>query len=370
MLFGARRYSDARAAFQAIVGETSGDDRELAELRIAESDFFLRRYESARDGLKPHLDRASRKAEARFFDLSALRDMGQHDEYVALTRALVTDFPDSSWSEEALNNLGTHYILKNEDELAAQVFAELYQSFPNGARRRARGLEGRLVELQERRLRRRPCACSRARQQAFPRSDYRPSFLYWAARSHGKLDRGTEAVDRLRLVHADYGNSYYGRLAAKQLAGRGDSLPLVRSTGVRIAPAGVRDGSASAHRGPHSNAAGSRPLRRRAERAAIRAAILGRQPGDRCDDGVGVPPEGRAAPRDHGDAARLPAVPHGDGPPAADRDPPGDFPADLLGLDPASTRLRAISIPTSWPRSSRRSPRSIRESAPSPTRGA
>ena len=224
MLYGARRYSDARAAFQAIVGETSGDDRELAELRIAESDFFLRRYESARDGVRPHLDRASRKAEARFFDLSALRDMGQHDKYIALTRALVTDFPESSWSEEALNNLGTHYILQNEDELAAQVFAELYQRYPNGAyAERAAWKSGwwsykngeyattvRVFESAE---------------QAFPRSNYRPTFLYWSARSHGKLDRGTEAVDRLRLVQSDYGSSYYGRLAAKQLAGRSDSLP-------------------------------------------------------------------------------------------------------------------------------------------------
>jgi soluble lytic murein transglycosylase len=52
---------------------------------------------------------------------------------------------------------------------------------------------------------------------AFPRSDYRPSFLYWSARSHAKLGAGDQAESRFRLVHEDYGNSYYGRLARKHV---------------------------------------------------------------------------------------------------------------------------------------------------------
>ena len=66
--------------------------------------------------------------------MSALRELGQHDEYIALTRELVAEFPDSSWSEEALNNLGTHYILTNDDQRAAEVFAELFAKFPTGTR--------------------------------------------------------------------------------------------------------------------------------------------------------------------------------------------------------------------------------------------
>ena len=53
---------------------------------------------------------------------------------------------------------------------------------------------------------------------AFPRSDYRPSFLYWSGRAHAKLGHGTPAESRLRLVFTDYANSYYGRLAERQLA--------------------------------------------------------------------------------------------------------------------------------------------------------
>jgi soluble lytic murein transglycosylase len=219
MLYGARRYADARAAYQDLLKSTRGDERELAEIRIAESDFFLKRYAAAQDGLRPHLDGASRKAEARFFYLSAIRELGQHDEFVARTRALVKEFPDSSWSEEALNNLGTHYILTNDDAAAARAFAELYAMFPTGPRaERAAWKSGwwsykngeyaNTVKVFE------------GAASAFPRSDYRPSFLYWAARAHGKQGAGGDAEARFKLVYHDYGNSYYGRLAAKHAGGR------------------------------------------------------------------------------------------------------------------------------------------------------
>ena len=77
-----------------------------------------RMFETIVQGTRRALDLAT-DCRARFFFLSAIRELNDHGQYVALTQALVRDFPDSSWSEEALNNLGTHYILTNEDELAA-----------------------------------------------------------------------------------------------------------------------------------------------------------------------------------------------------------------------------------------------------------
>ena len=219
LLFGARRYSEAREIFVRIVNEASGDDRELVELRIAECDFFLRRYTQAMAGLTPHLERASRKAEARFFYVSALRDSGQHDQYVTQTRALVDEFPDSSWAEEALNNLGTHYILNDEDALAADAFEELYKKFPTGERAERAAWKAGWWSYKNGDYAEAARTFDRA-AQTFPRSNYRPSFLYWSARSHAKLDRGADALERLRVVHADYGNSYYGRLASQKLTGR------------------------------------------------------------------------------------------------------------------------------------------------------
>ena len=216
ILFGARRYDDAQDAYTQLRSAVSGDDRELVELRIAECDYFLGRHKAALDELAPFLEQASRRAEARFFYASATRELGRADEYITQTRALVTDFPDSSWSEEALNNLGTHYILTNRDDLAADVFRELYEKFPSSVRaERAawkhgwwRYKNGEYAEA---------VSAFETAAKNFPRSDYRPSFIDWAGRAHEKLGAGPQAESRLRIVYADYGSSYYGRLALLHL---------------------------------------------------------------------------------------------------------------------------------------------------------
>ena len=216
-LYAARRYSDARAAFAALQGEVSGDDREIVDLRIAESDYFLQRHAAALDGLRPWLDRGSRQAEARFFYLSALRGLGRNEEFLSHTQSLVRDFPESSWSEEALNNLGTYYILENDDGMAAKAFDELFEKFPSGQRAERAAWKSGWWAYKNGDY----AATARIFERAaasFPRSDYRPLFLYWSARSHGKLESGDEAESRWRLVVTDYGNSYYGRLAGRHLS--------------------------------------------------------------------------------------------------------------------------------------------------------
>jgi soluble lytic murein transglycosylase len=223
MLYGAARYEEAKAAFAAIRPNVRGDNRELTDLRIAECDFYLRNYAAARDRVQPYLERASRLAEARFFHLSAVRDLGDDQQYVALTRALVNDFPDSSWTEEALNNLGTHYILADEDDHAAEAFKELYEKFPNGRRaERAAWKYGWAAYKQHDYAE--TIRVFESAATAFPRSDYRPSYLYWTARAHARNGSAADSAARMRLVYADYANSYYGRLAAGQLR-RAGALP-------------------------------------------------------------------------------------------------------------------------------------------------
>jgi len=242
ILFGAKRYADARSALVEIQNDVSGDDREVVDLRIAESDFFLKRYAAARDGVRPYLDRASRRGEAKFFYLAAANALGEADEAVQLTRALVAEFPDSSWSDEALNNLGTHYIVTNQDDLAAQTFRELFEKFPTGPHAERAAWKygwwayttGNYAET---------ARVFEAAAAAFPRSDYRPPWLYWSARARDKLGQRETADARMRLIHADYLNSYYGRLAARRLpvekvaSGNGSADPSIVAAGVQSAPA-------------------------------------------------------------------------------------------------------------------------------------
>ncbi|HEX9369210.1 MAG TPA: transglycosylase SLT domain-containing protein, partial [Vicinamibacterales bacterium] len=242
ILFGAKRYGEARSAFQDLQRQVTGDDREVVDLRIGESDYFLKRYAAARDEARPFLDQASRRAEARFFYLSALRGLGLEDQAVTLTRAILTDFPGSSWAGEALNNLGTHYIVTNQDDLAAQAFKELFEQFPDGPHAERSAWKygwwayttGKYAET------------ARVFEQAaatFPRSDFRPPYLYWAARAREKMGERETAQARMRLVYTDYMNSYYGRLASRRLpAPKGETLAapgtaaLAQPVSLRAAP--------------------------------------------------------------------------------------------------------------------------------------
>src|SRR5262249_34416567 len=135
-----------------------------------------------------------------------------------------------SWAEEALNNLATHYILQNDDEQADRTFRELYEKYPTGHyAERAAWKVGWHAYRSER-----YADAVRAFESAaehFPRSDYRPAWLYWWARPQDALREPPLADARYGLVAADYLNSYYGRLAVQRLDVRGTQRPTADQVG-------------------------------------------------------------------------------------------------------------------------------------------
>jgi soluble lytic murein transglycosylase len=215
-LFSAKRYQPARQAFESLEPLVTGDDAERVTIRLAECDHFLRRYRQARERLAPLLETGSRRDEARFYFLSATRGLGLRDEYVALARALIEQFPNSPWAAETLNNLATYYILSDEDEQADAVFRELYAKYPRGSyAERAAWRAGWWAFRHDRHQD--ATAFFEGAAATFPRSDYRPAYLYWSARSREYVadTQGASAV--YRIVTTDYLNLYYGRLAYSRL---------------------------------------------------------------------------------------------------------------------------------------------------------
>ena len=219
-IFNARRWAQARAGFTPLASLASGDDKELIALRLAECDYYLDRFRASRDALTSYLASASRKAEARFFYLTDTRALGDHTAYVLEARALVDEFPDSSWALETLNNMASHYVIVDDDAAADGVFRELVRRFPE-SRYAERALwkigwwayrNGRFADAAE---------AFDAGSSTFPRGDTRPAWLYWSGRAHDQIGETAIANERYRIEIADYGNSYYGRLATKIIEGRG-----------------------------------------------------------------------------------------------------------------------------------------------------
>jgi soluble lytic murein transglycosylase len=218
-IFAAKRWAQARAGFEPLANLASGDDKELIALRLAECDYYLDRFRASRDALAPFLKSAARKAEARFFSLTATRALGDNDTYVAEARALVDEFQDSTWAAETLNNLASHYVILDDDATADDVFRELWRRFPDSryAERAAWKIgwwaykNGRFADAAQ---------AFDSGAAAFPRSDNRPAWLYWSGRAHDQTGETALANERYRLQVADYENSYYGRLASKILESR------------------------------------------------------------------------------------------------------------------------------------------------------
>jgi len=218
-LFGAKRYTQARPVFEALRPLAQGDDRELVSLRVAECDYMLKRPRNARDGVRPYADKAARQGEALYFYAVSVRDLGDHAEYLRIVRRIVNEFPTQSWAEEALNNLATHYILQDDDDKADEVFRELYEKFPAGhyAERAAWKIGWRAYKTRQYADTIRVFESAAAQ---FPRSDYRPPWLYWSAKAYEALRDIADAESRYTLVATDYLNTYYGRLAVTHLEGR------------------------------------------------------------------------------------------------------------------------------------------------------
>ncbi|HUL74237.1 MAG TPA: transglycosylase SLT domain-containing protein [Vicinamibacterales bacterium] len=216
-LFGARRYSDARKAFDALRPLAKNDDRSLVSLRLAECDYGLKRYVAARDALRSAIDHAGPLVlEAQFYYLSTVRELGRSEEYIGLARAFVAANPASPLAEETLNDLGTYFIRQDDDAAAAAVFADLFHSYRTGAHADRAAWKAGWWAFRNADYSGAISIFSEA-TTFLRRSDYRPSWLYWTARAQAALGERDAALDTYRVVVADYRNSYYGREAAQAI---------------------------------------------------------------------------------------------------------------------------------------------------------
>src|SRR5205807_551938 len=122
-------------------------------------------------------------------------------------RRVIDEFSSQAWAEDALNDLATHYIVTDEDAKADELLRDLYARSPKGrfGERAAWKIGWTAYRAQ------RYAETSRVFDQAsadFPRSDYRPSWLYWSGRAYDVAKQPELAASRYTLAIIDYANSY------------------------------------------------------------------------------------------------------------------------------------------------------------------
>jgi len=232
-LFQARRWTNAKASYERAKPFVSGADRERVLMRIAAADIALGRHREGRLALRPMLD-GQVAEEANFHYIAATRGLRLSDDHRTRARAFVDRFPASPLAEEVLNNLASAHIVDDEDDQADAVFREMLDRYAAGRfAERAAWKAGWWAYRQGRFADARAYFDQGAAQ--FPRSDYRPSWLYWAGRAAQQAGDIETGVARLRLAATDYHNSYYGRLAVDRLKETRGGM--ITPTLQRIAPA-------------------------------------------------------------------------------------------------------------------------------------
>ncbi len=215
-LFNARRFTDARRAFEGLRDGAGGDAREFIDLRLAQIDFHTGRHTQARAALAPLTTDGDRQAEARFFEAMALRESGQGDAFVRRARELVEEHPDSSWAADGLDALGTYYVRQDEDARAAAIFTELFDRYPSSAHAERAAWMAGWRAYRDRKFDETIRIFERAAAD-YPRATKRADWLYWAARARAENGDPGTAKARHTLVLTDYAHSYYGRQSARRL---------------------------------------------------------------------------------------------------------------------------------------------------------
>ena len=214
-LFQARRWSNAKESYESVRSFVSGADRDRVLMRIAAADINLGRHREGRDALRPMLDGPVAE-EANFHYVAATRGLNLKSEHRQLARAYVDRFPTSPYAEEILNHLASAHIVDDEDAEADAIFREILERFPAGRFAERAAWKAGWTAYRAGRFTEALQYFDKGSAQ-FPRSDYRPSWLYWAGRAAQQAGDIETGIARLRLAATDYHNSYYGRLAVARL---------------------------------------------------------------------------------------------------------------------------------------------------------
>ncbi|MEQ1909677.1 MAG: lytic transglycosylase domain-containing protein [Vicinamibacterales bacterium] len=229
-LYTAKRYGDARSAFEPLRAVASGDAADLVQLRLAEIDYYTKRVRPAKDALQQLAGRAPGKGEALYHAGLAARDLGDTTTFLRSLQQVDTDFAESSWAAASLDALASYYVKADDDDHADLLFRALLERFPRSPHSERAGWKVGWMAYRNGRF----DDASRVFEQAaanFARSDYRPAWLYWAGRAHERAGRAALAQERFALDATDYAQTYYGRLALKRM----DAAAVARLTSPRVA---------------------------------------------------------------------------------------------------------------------------------------
>ena len=224
--FDAHKWREARTEFEKLLTmlkDPANPHRQLAQLRVAQARVQLKGSSS----LIASLATSDIDVDAeRLFVLSqAYRNDKKESEMLAALEQLVSKYPTSKWTEDALMAAGNYYWVDLNRAKAAEYYQRVLDTFPSG--RYAFNCEWRIAWVAY--LQNQPNAGEKftAFLRKYPVSSNAPNALYWLARIAERNNNPAVARSFYRAAAERFPETYFGLHAAARLEnlGAGDDDP-------------------------------------------------------------------------------------------------------------------------------------------------
>ena len=136
-LFQQKRYPEARKEFKNFIDNSIGEYKEIiadAFNRIADCHFYQRNFEDAAGYYAQAANTFNKNADYslyRYAQIQSLKD--NHTESQNTLKRLISKFPDSPHTEQALYEMGRSYIKQEKHREAINTYDRLIATFPGSA---------------------------------------------------------------------------------------------------------------------------------------------------------------------------------------------------------------------------------------------
>jgi soluble lytic murein transglycosylase len=125
-------YARAGKELTALLPRLSGENYDLARVRIGAAAYLARESESAYKYLISFQATAPEpEAERLYYLLESQRRLNRLDEMNATLEKLKQSYPQSHWRFEALTSVGNYYAAHDQPETAQPLYRTCYESFAN-----------------------------------------------------------------------------------------------------------------------------------------------------------------------------------------------------------------------------------------------
>ena len=218
--FLAKRWSDARSEYTALLPKLSGVYRERAQLRIAQCNVESGgRIEllNAVSFTDPELDAERLYAISQVHRSQKLESQMIHD-----VEELTQRFPKSSWVEDGLFAAGNFYWVNLDRGRATDLYRRALDAFPNG--RYAQAAAWRVAWTAYLDKKSEAADLLEAYVRAYPTSSYVQDALYWLGRSYERAGNPAHARSFYLADASRFPLTYFGARSVDRLRPAPDGI--------------------------------------------------------------------------------------------------------------------------------------------------